>query len=131
MNQRPTSITVISWILIVIGVISIITTTAMINNPMVEEMMTKSPLSIPVQHAISYIGLSITIVCGIGMLKGKNWARLLYIIWGVIGFIIGIATAPIKAAMIPGFVVFAVIVFFLYRAKASAFFVPNKETENA
>ncbi len=93
--------------------------------------MTKSPLSIPVQHAISYFGLTITIVCGIGMLKGKNWGRLLYVIWGVIGFVIGIATAPMKAAMIPGFIIFAVIVFFLFRPKASAFFAPAKGAEHA
>lgn len=131
MNQRPTSITVISWILIIIGGISLITTTAMINNPAVQELMAKSPLPIPVQHAISYFGLLITIVCGIAMLKGKNWARLLYVIWGVIGFVIGITTAAMKAAMIPGFVIFAVIVFFLFRPKATAFFVPPKGTENA
>ena len=69
MNQRPTSITVISWILIVIGVISLISTTAMLNNATVLELMAKSPLPIPVQHAISYIGLLITIVCGLAMLK--------------------------------------------------------------
>jgi hypothetical protein len=131
MNQRPTSITVISWILIVIGMISLITTTAMINNPTAQELMAKSPLPIPVQHALSYIGLLITIVCGIAMLKGKNWARLLYVIWGVIGFVIGIATSPMKAAMIPGFFIFAVIVFFLFRRKATAFFIPPKGVENA
>lgn len=131
MNQRPTSITVISWILIVIGAISLISTTAMLNNATVLELMAKSPLPIPVQHALSYAGLLVTIVSGLAMLKGKNWARLLYVIWGVIGFVIGIATSPMKAAMIPGFVIFAVIVFFLFRPKATAFFVPPKGAENA
>lgn len=131
MNQRPVSITVISWILIVIGTISLISTTAMLNNAAVLELMAKSPLPIPVQHALSYAGLLVTMVCGIAMLKGKNWARLLYVIWGVIGFVIGIATAPMKAAMIPGFVIFAVIVFFLFRPKATAFFVQPKTAENA
>jgi len=130
MTKRPTSITVISWILIVTGGISLITTTAMINNPAVQDMMAKNPIPIPVQYAMSYIGLLVMIVSGVAMLKGMNWARYLYVIWNLVGFVIGIATSPMKAAMIPSLVVFLVIAFFLFRPKATAFFVPPKETEN-
>jgi len=113
------------------GGISLISTTALINNPTVQELMAKSPLPVPVQYAMSYVGLLVSIVSGLAMLKGKNWARLLYAIWGSAGFVIGIATSPMKVAMIPGFAVFLVIVFFLFRPKATAFFVPHKGTENA
>jgi hypothetical protein len=131
MNKRPTSITVISWILIVIGAISLITTTSMINNPAVQEMMAKSPIPIPIQYAMSYAGLLVMIISGIAMLKGMNWARLLYVIWSLVGFVIGIATSPMRAAMIPGLVVFLVVAFFLFRPKATAFFVPREETDSA
>lgn len=127
MNKRPTSITVTSWILIVMGGISLISTTAMINNSEVQEIMAKNPLPIPIQYLMSYAGLLVMIISGIAMLKGKNWARLLYIIWSLVGFSIGILTSPMKAAMIPGLVVFGVIVFFLFRPKASAFFVPQED----
>ncbi len=122
MKTRPTSVTVISWILIAMGAISLITTTAMINNPTVKELMGKSPFPIPVQFAMTYAGLLMTIVAGSGMLKGFNWARLLYVCWSAIGSIIAFATSPMKAAMIPGVVVFLVITFFLFRPKATAFF---------
>lgn len=131
MNKRPTSITVISWILIVMGGISLIATTAMINNPTVHDMMAKNPMPIPVQYAMSYIGLLVMIVSGVAMLKGMNWARYLYVIWSLVGFVIGIATSPMKAAMIPGFVVFLVIAFFLFRPKATAFFVQPAVAANA
>lgn len=122
MKKRPTSISVIAWILIVIGVISLITTTAMFNNPMARDIMAKSPLPIPVQYAMGYIGLLVMIVSGIAMLKGQNWARFLYVTWSLIGFVIGIATSPMKAAMIPGLMVFVIITFFLFRPKANEHF---------
>lgn len=131
MKKRPTSLTVIAWILIVMGGVSIISTTVMVNNTMALDLMSKSPIPIPIQFAMSYIGLVVMIVSGIAILKGQNWARFLYVIWSAIGFVIGIATSPIKAAMIPSLVVFLVVVFFLFRQKATAFFVPNKEAENA
>lgn len=130
MTKRPTSISVISWILIVTGGISLITTTAMINNPDVQDMMAKTPIPIPVQYAMSYVGLLVTILSAVAMLKGANWARYLYVIWNLVGFVIGMATSPMKAAMIPSLVVFLVIAFFLFRPKATAFFVPPEETEN-
>jgi hypothetical protein len=102
----------------------------MINNPVVQDLMAKNPIPVPVQYAMSYIGLLVTIGSGIAMLKGANWARYLYVIWNLVGFVIGIATSPMKAAMIPSFVVFLVIAFFLFRPKATAFFVPHEETEN-
>lgn len=131
MKQRPTSISVIAWILIVIGGISLITTTAMINHPMVHNLMSKSSLSVSAQYAISYLGLLITIISGVAMLKGKNWARFLYVIWSLIGFVIGLTTSPMKMAMIPGFIVFSVIAFFLFRPKANEFFGPVWESGDA
>ena len=93
--------------------------------------MAKNPIPIPFQYAMSYLGLLVMVVSGVAMLKGANWARYLYVIWSLVGFVIGIATSPMKAAMIPSLVVFMVIAFFLFRPKASAFFVQNEETANA
>jgi hypothetical protein len=131
MKTRPTSVTVISWILIVAGGISLISTTAMINNPMTRELMSKSLLSVPAQYAITYLGLLITIVSGIMMLKGYNWARLLYVIWGTLGFMVGLITSPMKTAMIPGLIVFVVAVIFLFRPTANSYFSPAEPGANA
>jgi len=122
MKHRPTSITVISWILIIMGGISLITSTISLNNPMAKELMSRSIMPISIQYLMIYVGLLIMIVCGIAMLKGQNWARLLYVIWSIIGFVIGIATSPMKAAMIPGIVIFLIAVFFLFRPKANVYF---------
>lgn len=131
MKNRPTSVTVIAWILIVLGSISLITTTVMIGNPTALALMKKSPLPIPLQYAINYIGICVMIVSGVAMLKGCNWARYLYVIWSIIGLVIGFATSPMKAMLLPGLVVVAVVVFFLFRPKASAYFLPDKTADDA
>ena len=130
MKNRPTSVTVIAWVLIVMGGISLISTTVMINNPMAHDLMSKSPIPIPVQYAMSYIGSLIMIVSGIAMLGGRNWARFLYVVWSAIGFAIGITTSPMKVALIPGFVVFVVIAFFLFRPKATQYFSPSESAND-
>ncbi|OAM87176.1 hypothetical protein AW736_25055 [Termitidicoccus mucosus] len=89
---------------------------------MVHELMAKNPVPIPIQYAISFAGLLVTLLSGIFMLRGKAWARFLYVVWGILGFIFGIVTSPMKPAMIPGAIVFVVVVFFLFRPKASEFF---------
>jgi len=84
--------------------------------------MSQGALPVGVQVAMTYVGLAITIVCAIAMLKGQNWGRMLYVVWGAIGFVITFVTSPMRAAMLPGLVVFAVIVYFLFRPAANAFF---------
>ena len=131
MIKRPTSITVIAWILIAIGCLSTITTMLTINNPEVINMMKKSPMPIPLQYTINFIGLSIMIISGIAMLKGFNWARLLYVTWSILGIIIAFFTSPMKAILLPGLVFLAIVIFFLFRPIANEYFKTSKVIDNA
>src|SRR5690348_12205848 len=84
MRTRPTSITVIAWILILMGGISLVTTTLMIdtvmNDPAARELLSKSAIPLPVQYAMTYVALLIMLVSGVAILKGQNWGRWLYVI---------------------------------------------------
>jgi hypothetical protein len=131
MMKRPMSVSVIAWILIVLSSISVGTSLLSFNNPMVKELMAKSPVPIPLQYVMMYVGLLISIVAGIAMLKGQNWARFLYVIWSAIGFVIGIATSPMKAMMIPGLVMFVLITIFLFRPEANEYFSPKGTKDDA
>lgn len=131
MIKRPTSINVIAWFLIVTSGISLIASTMSLSNPMTKELMAKSLLPVSLQLVMLYVGLLIAIVAGIAMLKGQNWARLIYVASSAIGFVIGIFTSPMKAAMIPGIVVLAVITFFLFRPNANEYFSPKEATNDA
>ena len=126
MTTRPKSVTIISWILLVMGVISILSTSLTYDNPQVLEIMRLSVIPITLQYIITALGLSITIISAIGMLKNKNWARFLYVGWSVIGFIIALLTSPMTAMLIPGVIVFMIITFFLFSTKANNYFNPGK-----
>jgi hypothetical protein len=118
MSPRPTSITVIAWLLVALAAISL---TTLLFGPDVRSVMEKSPVS-PAQYALTYLGLLVTLVCGIAMLKGRNWGRWLYVVWGAVGLLVGIVISPMKQAMIPGAVIFLIITFFLFRPKANRYF---------
>ncbi len=131
MIKRPTSVTVVAWFVIVIAIISLISALVAYNNPMTMELMAKSKLSLPLQYGLMYGGIALSLVTGIAMLKGQNWARLLYVGWSVIGLVIGLATSPIKMAILPGALLLAVIAFFLFRPKANVYFSPRLATNDA
>jgi len=122
MKTRPTSVTVISWILIVMSGIALIYSTLMLNNPLAKDLMASSPIPVPIQFVLWYVWVVVMIVSGLAMLKRQNWARLLYVIWGAVGGLIGLATSPLKVAMIPSFLFYVVVVFLLFRPKVRGYF---------
>ena len=93
-----------------------------VDNPAARELISRSPIPIPVQYAMTYIGLLITLVSGVAILKGQNWGRWLYVVGTAAGFLIGIITSPLKGVMIPGLVLFVVVTVFLFRPKANQYF---------
>lgn len=122
MKSRPVSVTVVAWIIIATNGLSLVTVTLGLNNPTAIELMNRSPLPVPVQLGIAYFSLLALLVCGVAMLKGRKWARSLYVIISIAGVLIGIATSPVKLLLIPGFIIFVIFVFFLFRPKANEFF---------
>jgi hypothetical protein len=128
MNERPKSITIICWILIAMAGILFAANIFAFNNPAAQEIMSKNPIPISIQYVMLFFGLFITIVCGIAMLKGMNWARLLYIGLGIIGVIIDLVASPTKGMAILEIIIFSIFVFFLLRPKANEYF---KSTEIA
>ena len=128
MKERPLSITIISWILIIMGGVSSVTSYFSLQNPIAQKLMEENPIPINIQIVLMYFGLSVIVVCGVAMLKQINWGRYLYTGWSIIGFTIGLFTTPMKFAMIPGFLVMLVIVYFLFRSEANEYF---KVKENA
>ena len=91
-------------------------------------MEESSPLPISAQLAMTGFAILVLLICGVGFLKGKNWTRWLYTIQGGIGGIIGFVISPMKLYMIPGVILYIVVVCFLFRPKASSFFTEQPTT---
>ena len=126
MKERPISITIISWFLIVTNIMSVIVTLVNINNPDVKAMMQLSALSLEVQYLMMVIGLIISISCGFLMLSGNVIGRNLYMVWTILSLSIALFTSPLKTLLIPGIIFFMVFAFFLYRPKANKYFLESK-----
>jgi len=116
---RPLSVAIIGWYLIVAGALGLISTTIAIIQYKIHDVMSAS---LYFQFARMYIGLLITSFAGWAMLKGYGWGRLLYVIWTSTMLLLGLATVPMKAALLPGLAVFGVITVFLFLPGAGNFF---------
>ncbi|MFT7388996.1 MAG: hypothetical protein ACI8VC_002258 [Candidatus Endobugula sp.] len=122
MSVRPKSISIISWFLIVTGCMSLVSPALTYDNPEVIKVMELNALSVPIQYIMMFVGSLVTVVSGIGILMGKNYARILYVSWTSLSIIISFFTLPVTTMMIPGIVFFAIISFFLFRAKSKNYF---------
>ena len=123
MKVRPTSVTVIAWLLIVLGAVKLPWTLTFRYDPTIKELMARnSSLPIPVQYFDLYVSLLMAIVSGIAMLKGQNWGRLLYVIGSLIGLLLLFATSPMRPILILAPVPTLIIVFFLFRPDANRYF---------
>ncbi len=127
--QRPTSLTIIGWLLILFGAFGLISQLTMQNNPAVQQMLAESPLPPSAHLALGVIGGLVGIVSGFGILKGLNWSRYLYVGWGVIGLLISFLTMPFTSFLLLGLVMLGVFAFFLFRPAANAWF--TRETAPA
>ncbi len=128
MSKRPISVTVIAWLLIVMGGHILITDLSSL--PEVKYTMNRSPIYI-IQLILSYVKISFALISGIGILNKQNWARFLYLICWVIFFIIYIINLkPMTFGVIGGIVLFLVTVFFMFRPKANDYFA-GRDSKNA
>ena len=117
--QRPESVTFIAWLSIVfaiVGFIPILAILKYVSN------------SILIFYSIAAL---IQIILSVGMLKGKNWARIIFLLIIPISILIGLATksSGIGLTIKTGFYIFCL--YLLTQKRAINYFTPNKiQNEN-
>lgn len=131
MKARPTSVTILSWFLIITACFSVFSTMRTLDSSLAQELLKKSSLPIPVQYGMAATHVMVLTICGSWTLFGRRWARTTYLSWSAVSLIVGFATSPFKAIMIPGTVFFVVVTFLLFRPKANAFFADAERDEGA
>ena len=123
--ERPTSITIIGWFLIISSALGLLSMAVMQKNPDAMAILEQSKLGATNQMILGAVGAIITAVCGYGILQGKNWGRMGYLGWSVIGILVGFLTMPMQTLQMLGVAFFIVSAFFLFRPAANAFFNRN------
>ena len=123
MEKRPLSLTIIAWVLVILALLELAgivmaTTSAELAAKMAEQ----SNMPLPFQQAWTAIGAIVTLVVAYGIWKGQPWSRVLYVVWGVIGIVVGYLVGSPGYGMILGVVILVVISAFLFTNRANEWF---------
>lgn len=110
---RPLSVTIVAWIVIVLGAAG---ASLMVIG------ISKVPFT-SMQIIFAYTGLAVAVVSGLFMLGGKNWSCWLYVVWCIFGLAYALTTVPNPFLLVPGAVKTAIIAFVLFRKPANLFFL--------
>lgn len=120
--KRPLSLTIIAWVLIVFSLFGLYGVFTMGSNPMMMKIIEENHLSLQFQQAWGVAGVIVNFIVAYGIFKGLPWSRVLYVVWGVVGLVVGYFTAPMMLAVMIGLIVLVVVSAFLFSNRANEWF---------
>jgi hypothetical protein len=123
--QRPISLTIIGWLLILFAVFGLIGQFAAQDNPVAQQVLAESPLPASVHMVVGIIGALVSFASGYGILKGLGWSRYLYVGWSIVALLFALATTPFTSVLLISVLIVAIIAFFLFRPAANAWFADS------
>lgn len=116
--DRPASVTVISVVLVGWAAVAILGAVLLLADPTAVEVMKERPVAV----FLLFTGPLIMLVSGLAIWTGSNWGRVLYVVWGIFNFGLARLFTPFSWAEFVPLAVFAILVFFLFRPEAKAYF---------
>jgi membrane protein YdbS with pleckstrin-like domain len=122
MEKRPLSLTIIGWLLVVFTLFGLYGLATMGSNPVATKMLEQMHVSLRFEQAWGLLGSVVNLVCAYGILKGIPWSRVLFVVWGVIGLVVGFYISPIKYVLVFSLVFIVVIAAFLWTNAANDWF---------
>jgi hypothetical protein len=133
MYKRPGTVTFIAWVSIVINIFALLSTLWVTGNFVTKALMdltlSRDPLPVQFHYGLIYFNIFSSIGCGVGMLAGKNWARLIYT--GLLIFWIGtnFLLPSSRSQAIPNTIITAIVIFLLYRPNVNLYFADDSILE--
>ena len=106
--RRPLSVTIIAWLFILAGSVG------------VAYHATDFRSKAPFDHASVCLVRVIAIIAGVYLLRGRNWARWVLVLW--LAYHVLLAAFHTVGGVVMHVILLAVIGYFLFRANASAYF---------
>jgi len=127
MGKRPLSLTVVSWIFIILGAIGLLT--LLFGHGQVRSVyLDRTGENIPfIMVILSWINAIVFLISGIFMQLRMNWARYLFILWGAIAIIISFIMVQPWTLVIPSLIIYLIFAYFLLVKSASAYFAGNNQ----
>jgi hypothetical protein len=116
MTKRPLSLTVISWIFIAFGGIASLISLP----PLFDSSAANRIAEHPFEFWLTLVIQALALISGVFMLYGFNWARWLLVVW--VGYHIILSALHSPFELLVHTFLFAVVLYFIFRSQASAFF---------
>lgn len=114
-TKRPLSITIISWIFIVFGGVTFLASLLSLTG-VAGQRTAEFPLELWLVPIIRLFA----VVSGVLMLRGLGWGRWLLVVWMAYHIVLSIFHSPFE--LVVHSLLFAVVLYFLFRPQASAYF---------
>jgi inner membrane protein involved in colicin E2 resistance len=92
------------------------------SNPAMTKMIEQMHVSLRFEQAWIVLGVIIDLIVAYGIIKGQPWSRVLYVVWGIIGLVVGFFISPQKALLVLSLVILVVVSVFLFSEKANDWF---------
>jgi hypothetical protein len=123
--KRPRSVTVIAWLTILSALLALAGVWTVQHIPIVaaEAALGRVPLSVQIPFVL--VGSCLMVVSGSFMLRGANWARMLYIWWSPLGVLMTLLNFGLSPLFFGGALKVGLLIFFLTRRKSVLFFQGN------
>jgi hypothetical protein len=121
-SSRPLSITIISWVFIAMGCITFAAGLLLLIGE--EGVQGSAIVQSYLESGLALLTRFLSIICGVFILYGYNWARWLLVVWMAFHVIISFNST---IELIVHSLLFSLVIFFLFRPRASAYFL-SKET---
>lgn len=122
MAKRPVSLTIIAVLLVVLSLLALIGVFTMQSNPAMVKMVQQMHVSMLFEQVWIVVGVVVDLIVAYGIWKGQPWSRVLYVVWGVIGLVVGFYTSPQKAYLVLSLVILIIFSIFLFSEKANDWF---------
>ncbi|MDR2209469.1 MAG: hypothetical protein LBE22_10925 [Azoarcus sp.] len=138
-KTRPTFITVVSWVLIVIGASGVFSLLMMFMSnaarAVVAQQAAATGMPVWISVAMSCIGIAVALTAGIGMLQRHGWVRFVYVGWHAVTMSVSFTLFASKmpgniGLMIPGLMIFIAISILMFLPAANRYFSSQAVADN-
>ena len=139
-TPRPLSVTIISIAAIIIGLYTLAIKLLVVIVPesydlfveFAAAMNTTALVKLPAEFHLAhgFIGSAVWIVAGLFMLRGKNWARVLALLWGLGVLVLTLLVARLSLPFYLKLATWLLLLYLLTREHCSRFFHGTPDTED-
>lgn len=129
-KQRPTSITVIGWLLTIGNGLGIVCYPLVFAMPEVQQAAVDAgqPIS-GIAMLVTFLAGVLGVISGIALLKGLNWGRFLYFIYVPILIVISIVLNGFHSSVFITLIAYLAFFWFLTRPDATMYFRGSSPAE--